>query len=192
MTIEHKNPLTWPADEPRTPTKRASSPFQVSRHRTEQQLDAELKRFRATDIVLSYDRGRSGGQPKDTAVALYFDLPGARKISICCDLYKQQDDNVRAIYMVIEAMRTIERYGGQHLSQKSFTGFAALPPPKDVWSVLGINKQLGQQLSPKMRREYVIEAFRDRAREGHSKGHDMAALVEARDQALQELGVTDG
>jgi len=191
MSIEHKTPLTWPEGEPRTPVKRTNSPFQVTRFRTESQLEEELKRFKAVNIILSYDRGRGGGAPKDSAVALYFDLPGDRKISICCDLYSRQDDNVRAIYMVIEAMRTIERYGGQHLSQKSFTGFAALPPPKDVWSILGINKQLGQQLSPKMRREYVMEAFRERAKEGHSKGNDMAALVEARDVALQELGVTD-
>lgn len=188
--IEHKIPLTWPADEPRTPQKRASSPFQVTRGRTERQLEDELKRFRATDIILSYDRGRGGSQPKDPAVALYFDLPGGRKISICCDLYVKQDDNVRAIYMVIEAMRTIERYGGQHLSQKSFTGFAALPPPKNVWSILGINKQAAEPLSPRLRREYVMEAFRDRARDGHSKGYDMAELVAARDEALQQLGVT--
>lgn len=193
MTIEHKNPLTWPPDEPRTPAqkKRFSSQFQVSRHRTESQLEAELKRFRATNIVLSYDRGRGGSQPKDTAVALYFDLPGDRKISICCDLYAKQDDNMRALYMVIESMRTIERYGGQHLSQKSFTGFTALPAPKNVWSILGINKGAADPLSPRLRREYVMEAFRDRAREGHSKGYDMDELKQARDEALKELGVTD-
>lgn len=190
MPIEHKHPLNWPEGEPRTASKRTSSPFNTTRYKTEQQLEAELKHFRATNIILSYDAARRG-KVADAGVALFFELPGGRKISICCDLYVSQDDNARALYMVIEAMRTIERYGGQHLSQKSFTGFAALPPPKDVWSILGINKQLGQQLSVKMRREYVMEAFRERAKEGHGKGNDMAALVEARDQALQELGVAD-
>lgn len=189
MEIQHKIPLTWPADEPRTPIKRPSSPFQVTRHRTERQLEDELKRFRATEIILSYDRGRGGGAPKDSAAALYFTLPGGRKISICCDLYKSQDDNVRAIYMVIESMRTIERYGGQHLSQKSFTGFAALPPPKDVWQILGISKGVGEALSAKMKREFVQEAFRERVKEGHAAGADMAALTEARDEALKQLGV---
>ena len=186
MNIEHKIPLTWPADEPRTPTKRTDRPFSVTRGRTERQLEDELKRFRATEVMLSYDRGRGGGAPKDPAVALYFTLPGGRKISICCDLYHYQDDNVRAIYMVIEAMRTIERYGGQHLSQKSFTGFAALPPPKDIWQILGVSKGVGEALSPKMKREFVQEAFRDRAKESPP---DMAALVEARDEALKQLGV---
>lgn len=192
MTIEHKHPLNWPDGEPRTPgfEKRGRSPFATTRFKTERQLEQELDRFKATDAILSYNVARRG-KVDDAGVALFFELPDGRKISICCDLYVNQDDNTRALYMVIEAMRTIERYGGQHLSQKSFTGFAALPPPKDVWSILGLNKELGKQLSPKMRREYVMEAFRDRARDGHGKGHDMAALVEARDQALQELGVTD-
>lgn len=190
MPIEHKHPLIWPEGEPRTASKRTSSPFNTTRHKTEQQLEAELKRFRATSIILSYDVARRG-EVADTGVALFFELPGGRKISICCDLYVSQDDNARALYMVIEAMRTIERYGGQHLSQKSFTGFAALPAPKNVWSILGINKGAAEPLSPRLRREYVMEAFRDRARAGHSKGYDMAELVEARDQALRELGVTD-
>jgi len=183
--IEHKTPLTWPVDEPRSPSKRARSPFNTTRFKTEKQLEDELKRFRATGIVLSYNHARL----KDTAVALYFDLPGGRKIAICCDLYFSQDDNLRAIYMVIESMRTIERYGGQHLSQKSFTGFAALPPPKDCWMILGISKGVGEGLSLKMKREFVMEAFRDRAKEGHAAGADMAALTEARDEALKQLGV---
>lgn len=196
-------PLNWPAGEPRTPAakRRSSSPFNVSVDRTNRDLHAELRRFKAMNIFMSSNVPvRSDGMPyadaarrriDDPGVALYFEL-GDRKISIACDLYERTDDNMRALFKVIEAMRTIERYGGQHLSQKSFTGFTALPPPKDVWSILGINRQLGEQLSKKMRREYVMEAFRERAKEGHGRGHDMAALVEARDQALQELGVTDG
>lgn len=190
--MERKSPLAWPADEPRTPPGRRQnkSLFSTTVSKTLDQLERELLRFRAKNIVLSIDLPFRG-KVSDSAAALFFDLPGDRKIAICCDLYWKQDDNIRALYMVVESMRRIERYGGQHLSQKSFSGFAALPPPKDVWSILGLNKELGKQLSPKMRREYVMEAFRDRARDGHGKGHDMAALVEARDQALQELGVTD-
>ena len=190
--MERKSPLAWPADEPRTPPGRrqAKSLFSTTVSKTLDQLERELLRFRAKNIVLSIELPFRG-KVNDSAAALFFDLPGARKIAICCDLYVKQEDNLRAIYMVIEAMRTIERYGGQHLSQKSFTGFAALPPPKDVWSILGLNKELGKQLSPKMRREYVMEAFRERAKEGHAKGADMAELVDAKEHALKELGVAD-
>lgn len=190
--LDRKTPLVWPDSEPRTPfdEKRARSPFGTAEEKTHRQLEDELRRFGAGDVVVSYNQATRSGRIDDPAVALYFTLPDGRQVTICSDLYYERRDNLRAIYMVIESMRTIERYGGKHLSQKSFTGFVALPPPKDVWSILGINQKTAQSLSSKLRREYVMESFRERARDGHSKGHDMAALVEARDLALKELGVT--
>lgn len=191
--LDRKNPLVWPDGEPRTPfnEKRSRSLFQTSEEKTHRQLEDELRRFNAVDIIVSFNNATRSGKIEDTAVALYFDLPDGRKIAICSDLYYQRSDNLRAVYMVIEAMRTIERYGGKHLSQKSFTGFAALPPPKDIWSILGLNQKLGQGLNQRMRREYVMDGFRTKVKETHSAGGDMAALVEARDLALKELGVTD-
>lgn len=192
--MDRKSPLAWPENEPRTPPHRreTKSPFSVTPGRTLDQLDAELERFKAKNVILSIDLPFRG-KVNDSAAALFFDLPGNRKISICCDLYLKQDDNIRALYMVITAMRTIERYGGQNLSQKSFSGFAALPAPKDVWQILGISKGIGEGLSPKLRREFVMEAFRDRAKEGHSDtgtgGVSMTELQEARDEALKQLGV---
>lgn len=201
MTIR-QYPLVWPTDEPRTPNykKRSSSPFHISSERSLRLLYEELRRFKAVNIVLSTNvpvradgmiyQDAARRRIDDPAAALYFQL-GERDISICCDLYHDVNDNIRALGKIVEAMRTIERYGGQHLSQKSFTGFTALPAPKNVWSILGINKGAAEPLSPRLRREYVMEAFRDRARAGHGKGYDMAELVEARDQALKELGVAD-
>ncbi len=153
------------------------------------QLEDQLRRFSADNVSLSFNNPFRG-KVEDPAVALYFDLPGARSVAICCDLYYQRSDNMRALFMVISAMRTIERYGGKHLSQKSFTGFAALPPPIDIWKSLGISKGVGEALNNKMRREYVMDAFRNKAKDGHGEGRDMAALVEARDEALKQLGVT--
>lgn len=188
--MDRKSPLAWPENEPRTPShqRRSTSQFGTTIGKTLDQLDRELVRFRAKNVILSIDLPFRG-KVNDAAAALFFDLPGDRKIAICCDLYLKQDDNVRALYKVVEAMRTIERYGGQHLSQKSFSGFAALPPPKDVWQILGISKGVGEALSAKMKREFVMEAFRDRVKEGHGTGADMAALTEARDEALKQLGV---
>ena len=188
--IDRQYKLNWPKDEPRTPglNKRSSSPFSMPFDKSLRQLDQELQRFRAIDVVLTHNDTRRGTRLQDPAAALYFKL-GGRDISICCDLYHDVSDNVRAIGKIVEAMRTIERYGGQHLSQKSFTGFVALPPPKDCWKTLGISKSVGEALSMKMRKEFVSDAFRDRAREGHGAGLDMAALVEARDEALKQLGV---
>lgn len=188
--IERKYPLAWPANEARTPIhqKRSTSQFNTGVNKTLDQLERELDRFRGKNIVLSIDLPFRG-KVQDPAAALFFDLPGARAIAICCDIYLNQDDNIRAIYKIVEGMRTIERFGGSNVSQKTFTGFAALPPPPDCWKTLGISKGVGEGLSLKLKREFVMEAFRDRVKEGHSAGKDMAAIAEARDQALIELGV---
>lgn len=186
-----RKPLAWPENEPRTPgmERQGKSLFLTPISRTLDQLERELLRFGATDIVLSIDTPFRG-KIADTAAALFFSLPGPRAISITCDMFLKQDDNVRGLYKIVESMRTIERFGGSNVSQKAFSGFAALPPPKDCWKTLGISKGIGAGLSPKLKREFVMEAFRDRAREGHAAGADMAALTEARDEALKQLGVT--
>lgn len=190
MTIKRQSPLAWPAGEARTPPlqRQGKSLFSTTVDRTLDQLETELRRFRASNIILSIDLPFRG-KLADTAACLFFDLPGNRATAICCDLYLKQDDNIRAIYKIVCAMRDIERFGGQNLSQKSFTGFAALPPPLDIWKLLGISKGVGEALSMKMRREFVMDAFRSRAKEGHNAGKDMAALIEARDEALRQLGV---
>lgn len=187
--MDRQYKLNWPTDEPRTPEgkRRTKSQFSMSFDRALSFIEAELVRFRAIDVVLTHNDNRRG-KPRDAAASLFFKL-GGRDISICCDIYYDVQDNVRAIGKIVEAMRTIERFGGQHLSQKSFTGFVALPPPKDCWKMLGISKSVGEALSMKMRKEFVSDAFRDRAREGHGAGADMAALTEARDEALKQLGV---
>lgn len=198
--INRKHPLTWPANEPRTPAKdqRTSSPFQVSPDKALRDLYRELDRFKATSVVLSSNVPvRADGmlyadtarrKIDDAGVALYFDI-GTRSIAICCDLYQRPDDNIRALFKIVEAMRTIERYGGHNISNKTFTGFVALPPPPDAWKTLGISKGIGEALNEKMRREYVMDAFRNKVKEGHGTGADMAAVTEARDQALEQLGV---
>lgn len=187
MLREYK--LTWPADEPRTPAseRRASSPFTMAADRALRMLAAELVRFKARDVIMSTNDNRRG-RPNDPGAALYFTI-GHRKVSICIDIFREVPDNVRAIGKVVEAMRTMERYGGQKMSDKAFTGFAALPPPPDIWKTLGISKGVGDALNDKMRREFVMDAFRNKAKDGHGAGVDMANLVEARDEALKQLGV---
>lgn len=196
--INRQTPLAWPANEPRTPPaqQRGSSPFQVTPDKALRDLEAELKKFKAHHVIMSLNT-LFRGQIKDHAVALYFDLPpppghaiaGPRAIAICCDLYTQQSDNIRALFKVVEAMRTIERYGGTNMSAKTFTGFVALPPPPDIWKTLGVSKSVAEALNNRMRREFVMDAFRDQVKATHAAGGDMAALVEARDQALEQLGV---
>jgi hypothetical protein len=154
---------------------------------TLEELESLLTKFKAKNVILTGD-APFRGKIEDAAIALFFDLPGPRPIAICCDLYYRQQDNIRAILKIAEAMRTIDRYGGQKMSQKSFTGFAALPAPPDIWKILGISKGVGEALSIKMRREFVMDAFRERAKVVHAAGGDVAALGAARDEALKQLG----
>lgn len=198
--MSRQYPLQWPADEPRTPDaqKRRTSPFFTPPEKALRDLYNELKRFRATDVILSSNvpvrqdgmiyQDAARRRMDDPAVALYFKI-GARQMSICCDLYSEVNDNIRALYKIVEAMRTIHRYGGERASDKSFTGFAALPPPPDIWKTLGISRGVAEGLNERLRREYVQDAFRTKAKEGHGQGLDMAALTEARDQAFKELGI---
>lgn len=190
MLREYK--LVWPVDEPRTPAteRRTSSPFTMPADRTIRLLAAELVRFKARNVVLSTNDTRRS-EPRDPGAALYFSV-GPRKVSINVDLFAKTADNVRAIGKIVEAMRMMERYGGSKMSDKAFTGFAALAPPLDCWKILGISKGVGEALSPKMRREFVLDAFRQKAKEGHTDvgggGNDMGTLVKARDDALLQLG----
>lgn len=187
--IDRQYKLSWPADEARTPIgdRRTKSLFQMDFGKALREIDQELQRFKATDVVLCHNDNRRS-QPRDAGVVLYLKL-GGRDISIPCDLYFDVQDNIRAIGEVIKAMRRMEMYGGSRMSQKSFTGFVALPPPIDIWKMLGISKGVGQALNDKMRKEFVMDAFRNKAKEGHGAGGDMQALTEARDEALKQLGV---
>ena len=38
--------------------------------------------------------------------------------------------NIRSLALAVKAMRAIERYGGGHMMERSFAGFAQLPPPE--------------------------------------------------------------
>lgn len=189
--IKTTNPLSWPADEARTPLdqRHSTSPFEVAAGRTLEQLETALRLFSAANIVLSMN-APFRSKIEDPAVAMFFDLPGPRPIAICCDRYYRQQDNIRAILMIIESMRRIERYGGQKMSQKSFTGFAALPAPIDIWKLLGLNKSVAEALNDKLRREYVMDGFRTKVKEGHGAGGNMADLTAARDEAMKQLGLS--
>lgn len=193
--LDRTYPLVWPSGEPRTPAdmRRGSSPFQVTPEKARKDLSEALSKFKAVNPILASNLPVRSGQAQnkhkdDPGAALFFRI-GSRDISVCCDVYRDANDNVRAIFKIIEAMRTIERYGGRSMSDKAFTGFVALPPPPDVWKALGVSKSVAEALNGRMRREYVMDAFRNKVKDGHASGADMASLVEARDEALKQLGI---
>lgn len=132
-------PLDWPLGWPRTPDPQpAGSRFGqgLSIERARRGLYQELERLGAEDVRLSSNlQLRIDGMPKsgqrapdDPGVAVYFTRDGADLV-IACDLYNRCEHNLRALALVIESMRRIERYGGDKMMERTFTGFTALPPP---------------------------------------------------------------
>lgn len=102
-------------------------------------LFSNLRRIKATNVVISSNcRLRNDGRPyaedlkdssmADPGVAVYFQYT-ARPMVMAQDAYNAPFANMRSLALAVEGLRTIERHGGGHMMQRSFEGFAALPPP---------------------------------------------------------------
>lgn len=163
-------------------------------------LQAELDRMRVRDVIIStnvelnsYGEPRGGRRdPDDPGVAVYFKLNGKDRV-LACDCWTRTADNLASVAAHIECLRGIDRYGVGTLDQ-AFAGYDALPPPgadnRPPWG-----KVLGLDAVAKPDKDAVQAAYRDKARDLHPDmpfgSHDaMAALNEARDAALREIGAT--
>lgn len=134
-------PLRWPEGWPRA---RSRKPGTFSRTLTVdgafRDLRRELGRLRASHVVISSNirpRNVSSDPTADArhepGVAIYFQISG-RPMSMAQDAFDSVAKNARSLALAIEAMRAIERHGGGHMMQRSFDGFAQLPPPEGTQS----------------------------------------------------------
>lgn len=204
-------PLSWPAGWPRTPPSqlrdgrgtfgkfkardgqswRSKEPLTFSQARNS--LYEALRKIGATNVVLSSNfqlntLGQPRGdrrRPADEAVAVYFRRNG-RDLVMARDAFWRGEENMRSLALAIEALATLERHGGNLMTERAFTGFAALPPPASCWEILGLDAATATSAA-------VQEAFRARSKELHPDrpGGDAAAfarLTEARVEALKQLG----
>jgi hypothetical protein len=185
-------PLSWPPGWPRTPShKRQPSRFSPKKLPTEAQ-DAvwELQRLGAKGAVISTNVPlRQDGLPysntrvDDPGVAVYFTFNG-RQQCIPCDRWATVEENLRAVWKSIEAMRSLERWGAKSFVDAAFTGFSALPPPASArpwWDVLGVD--------PNATADEINTAYRAKAKRAHvdagGSDADMSALNVARDAAME-------
>lgn len=192
-------PLQWPAGKPRTRERRAA-PFgkQSSSGGREAltvagalgRLQREIDALGARQYVLSSNLElrldglpRSNqSEPRDSGVALYFQLAG-QPHCMACDTYYRAADNIAAIAKHIEATRAIERYGVASMAEM-FAGFAALPSPaapRPWWEILGVSQHATI--------DQINAAYREKAKRAHvDAGGSDAAMTElnvARDQGLK-------
>lgn len=185
-------PLDWPMGWPRTPDPwPAGNKFGDNTiWKASRGLHAELERMGAEDIQMSSDlvlrldgMPRSGQSvPRDTGVAIYFTRDG-EKLVIACDLYNRCEANIRAIALIVESMRRIERYGGDKMMKRAFTGFAQITGPqaatiKPWWMVLGVNSDCDLWDAE--------AAFREKAKTAHPDAGGSADAMARLNKAIQE------
>ena len=170
-------PLHWPAGRPRTSYPQRSRfdvTFALARDcllREIQMLGGSLPVL-STNIPLRLDGlpYANHRQPEDKGVAVYFTLKGT-PMCFACDRWDSVADNVQAIRKTIEALRGIERWGSGSMVEQAFTGFVALPAPKDPHEILGVR--------PGASAEEIDAAYRQKAKAAHpDKGGSPGAMEE--------------
>lgn len=128
----------WP--HPATPTsKRRQSPFQSSWRQTLSDLDYELTRLKARDVIIGagFRPGdiRLDGWPRADArspthpgVELSFTSARLkdRRLIYATDVCRRWEDNVRSIALGLESLRAVDRYGITARGEQ-YAGFSALP-----------------------------------------------------------------
>lgn len=180
-------PLAWPDGWPRAKGRRSAA-FKVTFDKALQELGYEIERLggrypvMSTNMELRVDGTprRDRGEPRDPGVAVYFELKGKQKV-FACDTFHTVKDNIRAIGLTIEALRSIDRYGASDMLERALSAFTALPAPKSCWEVLG--------LAPGSSRRAIEDSWRLLAAKHHPDrgGSDarMAEINAARDEALK-------
>lgn len=198
-------PLRWPEGWPRTKYRNVSA-FQVAPEKALQDLYRDLRLLPASHVVLSSNcPTRQDGTPyresltqlfPDPGVALYFQFK-ARPMVMAQDAYVTPASNIRALGLALEAMRTIERHGGGHMMQRSFDGFAQLPPPAGSkpaelrpWRVVldvppevaGLDKQFQRPIAEDRYRKLAKERHPDQGGSAEAFAELNAAIVAAREE----------
>jgi hypothetical protein len=202
-------PLNWPVGWPRSESRKAGA-FVAGRQgggggrvvSVADGIERVLNQLRMLgisrdDIVISSNvpvrldgMPRSGIEPPDPGVAVYWVNKKKQTQCMPIDRYRRVGDNLAAIAASLEAMRAIERHGGSVVLDRAFTGFLALPAPTTgnghAWhELLGV--------PPSATRDQINSAYRRKIGEVHAGrpggDHDKTvALNLARDQGLAAAG----
>ncbi len=200
-------PLAWPVGWKRTtPHQRKPARYKVMLAIARDELVNSLRLMgvRTHDLVLSTNipiRGdglpyASWREPDDPGVAVYWTkrgplgARGPRSLQhrvIACDSWRTVRENLRAVGLAVEALRSLERTGASEILDRAFAGFKALPETagEASWRVeLGLSSLLSEG--------QIKERYWSLARERHpdkpgGSEDAMKRLNAARDAALDEL-----
>lgn len=131
-------PPIWPHGTRTPAAERRPSPFSVSRTRTFEELERELRALGVDpfdDVVVleaGYERHeirldgrpRANASPRDPAVVISFEA-GGKPLRFASDSYEDHDANLRAIAYTLEYLRALERYGVAR-DGRQYAGWEAL------------------------------------------------------------------
>ena len=125
--------------KPEKPKRPERSRFKSGWDATLKLLDAELRHLNARSIVIQAyvdeSQVRNDGMmysravPTEPGVILSFESKHG-SLSYPCDTYDRWQDNVRAIALALQALRSVDRYGVTRRAEQ-YTGWQQLPPPVD-------------------------------------------------------------
>lgn len=192
-------PLQWPEGRNRTPLghRRHNNSWKGSTEKYRQHLLEQLAVMKVERVVVSTNKPlRLDGffradspEPSDGGVAIYFDYK-KKPMCLACDKYWTVVDNLHAIGLTLEAIRSIERNGSTDMMEQAFRGFTAIPERAGEWWREVFGFQDGQRVSG----DDIETAFRRLAHVAHpDKGGTVEQwhhLVNARENARKDLGVT--
>lgn len=144
--IKYQSGLQWPDGVPMNFDPQYSRFGNHSLSQALTEVEAELTRFGVESAVITGDWSLStrdyplSDKRTPSPVAVHYRRNGDDFCIAICE-YNTVQDNVWAVAKVIDAMRAIERHGGDAVARQAASGFIALPPPdKPWWEVFGVGK----------------------------------------------------
>jgi len=129
----------WPGERSKG---RKIAQFRATYPKTLDLLEYELAKLQARDVIIQVDNLttndiRNDGWPKGSwsprggnqGVVVSFESPKGA-MSFPCDRYTEWQDNLRAIALSLEALRTVDRYGVTR-GNEQYRGWARLEAPNN-------------------------------------------------------------
>lgn len=201
---QRRFPLEWPTGWKRTPSSKiTTSLYKVTPDKAIRDLFKSAKLLGARNVVLSTNvtlrkdgmPHASAPHPGDAGVAFYWTSRDGKPRVIACDTWKHVHENIRAIGLTLDALRTLERTGASQVFERAFTGFAALPAStgrleKRHWREV---MEFGSSADLPWIRAVIHDRYRMHARRMHPDvpGGSHEAFIElehAYQEAKRELG----
>ena len=187
----------WPGTK-RDSWKRQDGRFRANYSKTLDLLEDELRKLRAKNITIecyfSRDEIRNDGWPKSSArptepgIVLSF-TSRDKEMSFPCDTYKAWENDLRAIALSLEALRSVDRYGvTQHGEQ--YKGWAKLPeapasmPVKDALAFINLHSQISIT-NPEAFRSAYREAARKLHPDTHNGTHEQFVMLGKAKDAIE-------